>query len=401
MKKVITAINALFLALIFAFLGFGLLKAYIAPIDTNEYENRTAEKMPALSLSGFLNGDFQDGCESALGDQSPAAIHIKRAYNAASSKLQLKGMEILESLSGADRYTEFGGLLYKDGYLMAKMRDTEKEKPGINECVANMSAAIEGAKDVPTYAYYVKRDEDNTFETGAQSGFYEYLQECLEGTGLYESVNCYSIDSVSEYMRDFFKTDHHWNAVGARRGYEEVLSILAPGDTPILPAGEELLPINYAFEGAYARTAGAVGIVTEELGVYNYPFPAVEVRFNLSDTVYPNYGGQYAYMNGLAEKDTVSYADFYGADISRIVFDNPNNSDGENVLLIGDSFDNAILWLLSGHFDTLHSIDIRNYVSEMGENFSYGEYLQENNITKVMFIGSNDFYCSTLKNLEG
>jgi len=398
MKRFASVIHALFVLSITAFMLISGVRAFLSPVEINEYENRTAEKLPRFSLAGFMDGSFQDGTESALGDQTVFAIQMKEVYNRLTAGMRLAGLRALSSLGGDDAWAEFGGRLYKDGYLLAKVRSLEKERPGIDGCVSKMNAAA-AAVDVPVHVYYVKREEDITYATGEENGFYEYLKASLETSGLYTSVDCYSVPVFADYKRDFYKTDHHWNAVGADRGYREVLAILAPAAQPI-PHPAEPIRIPYLFSGSHARAVGASGVITEEITAYDYALPEVSVTFNRETTSTPNYGGRQFFLSGAAAGSTVTYADFYGYDVSRIVFDNPHDSGGEHVLLIGDSFDNAILWLLAGHFDTLHSVDLRQYEAEMGEKFSFSRYAAENGITRVMFIGSNDFYCSTLSLLE-
>ena len=64
----------------------------------------------------------------------------------------------------------------------------------------------------------------------------------------------------------------------------------------------------------------------------------------------------------------------------------------DNILIIGESYDNAVLKLIATHYNKTFSIDLRYYEHIFGEKFNFAEYVKENEITKVLFIGNIDFY---------
>ena len=78
--------NLIFIAVLAVVLLTGLIFTLIAPVDINEYENRTAEKLEKLNISNYLNSKFQDSVESAIADQIPFGIELKRFYNTSFSK---------------------------------------------------------------------------------------------------------------------------------------------------------------------------------------------------------------------------------------------------------------------------------------------------------------------------
>jgi len=78
--------NLIFLIAVGLGLTAGLIRIFIAPVDINEYENRTAEKLVNLNIKSYLNSNFQNSVELAAGDQLPFAIEIKKAYNQNFSK---------------------------------------------------------------------------------------------------------------------------------------------------------------------------------------------------------------------------------------------------------------------------------------------------------------------------
>ena len=85
------------------------------------------------------------------------------------------------------------------------------------------------------------------------------------------------------------------------------------------------------------------------------------------------------------------YGWFYGSDEGEIIFDT-ERKNRPNILIFGDSFDNAILKLLAGHYNKTYSIDLRHYEKKMGKPFSIDEYMKMHKIDKVLFIGNHGFF---------
>ena len=64
------------------------------------------------------------------------------------------------------------------------------------------------------------------------------------------------------------------------------------------------------------------------------------------------------------------------------------------MLIFGDSYDNAIVKLLSKHFNTTVVVDLRWYENFVGEKFTLNYYLKKYNINKILFVGDDSFYAS-------
>ena len=64
----------------------------------------------------------------------------------------------------------------------------------------------------------------------------------------------------------------------------------------------------------------------------------------------------------------------------------------DNILIIGESYDNAILKLLASQFNKTYSVDLRDFERDLGKPFSFDKYVRENEIDKVLFIGNYGFF---------
>ena len=91
----------------------------------------------------------------------------------------------------------------------------------------------------------------------------------------------------------------------------------------------------------------------------------------------------------MALEYNLKYGLFYGGDEGEIIFDT-GRKNRPSILIFGNSFDNAILKLIAGHFNKTYSIDLRHYEKTMGKPFLIDEYMKTHIIDKVLFIGNQD-----------
>ncbi len=79
MKKIFDKIDIVFVSIVcLIFLG-GLLNTIFNSDDINYYENRSAYKMPKISVSKILDKSFQNEVELFFSDQIPLAVFMKKS----------------------------------------------------------------------------------------------------------------------------------------------------------------------------------------------------------------------------------------------------------------------------------------------------------------------------------
>lgn len=111
-----------------------------------------------------------------------------------------------------------------------------------------------------------------------------------------------------------------------------------------------------------------------------------------------SYGNQEGFFAGTG--DEPSYGGFYGWDAGEVTF-STGRADRENLLILGESYDNAVVRLLSTHFNRTYAVDLRYYEAYMGEPFSFSDYVEAHGITQVLLIGNIDYYLMDEFRLEG
>lgn len=375
-------INGIFLSVIVLFLLLGLINTLFFPDDINLLENRYANKVGKLSVESYQDGSFQKQFGDALNDQVLLQGTMKKTYNTLTTSFE-KTM-LLKTLSGIDdRYISFkGGRLFGE-HIVYSPYNLEKIEKSLDNKVKNISSQVKAHEDVDFYVYYIEKDTDINLETNQKTGIYEYLEKEFGKQEI--PFWGFKIQDFSDFEKNFFKTDHHWNCRGSYLGYIGVLELLKV-KTDVLQVKRELL-LDYPFSGSKAKGMGATELFKEKFPIYEFEYPPMDVK--IDGQVVDDYGKQSLYM-GATQLD-ISYGDYYGWDNGEIVFDTHNDTK-ENLLVIGESYDNAILKLIASHFSKTHSIDLRNYESFLGEKFSFSKYIEEHEIDKVLLIGNVDYF---------
>ena len=372
-------------ALVLLLLGvllLGLGRTLLLPKDTNYYENRTANQPPRFTVSSWLSGEYQDALEAALSDQVPLAQRLELGYHQGTNVFLQSALEKLIE-KHPDRYFSyrdmmlFGGdtIVYPPVYL-------DQRQEALDRKLENLNAVIAAHPELTFYVYYIEKDTDVNFESGYLCGLSDYV---LGGLNLLEAQKgCFTVRSFEDFKSWFYRTDHHWNCEGSYRGYREIMAML--GKETLTPSGPEFIAGGMC--GSKARVSGGEAIFTEDFYAYRWPFPEMEITVN----------GERAEDFGMQDDEfgpeaygTVGYSGFYGGDDGEVVFHVDDPGAG-NLLILGESFDNAVLKLIASGFENTYSVDLRNYERDTGKAFSFSDYVSEHAIDRVLLIGNLDYF---------
>ncbi|MBQ8217767.1 MAG: hypothetical protein IJZ91_07415 [Oscillospiraceae bacterium] len=369
-----------FAGLTVLFLGIGFVKSVFFPTDISMYEQRTLNKLPAANLGVFLDNSFQSDFDTALGDQISFSTYYKKLYNELTSFADKLFLPIRHGIM--DRYVSYKGSQLYNGQLIAPMepvKECERELHKAGEVINNKIALM---PDVQFYFYYVNNDTDINFQTGEKSGKYEFFQEILNIPA--DNFACYPVDNFEQYRENFYYSDHHWNHKGSYKAYIQILELLGAKGEPIVPKGE--LSIPGILRGSKGRAIGS-NTYYDKISIYEFEYPSIDVLFD--GMPLPDYGDVAGVFS--RNQPVVSYADIYGYDTGYMSLAT-NQPDRENILIVGDSYDNAILKLLANHFNQVHSVDTRCFFFMTSQQPILEEYVRENNISKLVFFGSGEFF---------
>lgn len=362
------------LILVFAGLSLGTLRAAFFPKEINNYESRMANRLPAWSISAFLSGGFQQDVEAALSDQFPFSQHLKKAYHELSSawiKWTLRPV----LAENPDTAVLYNGYRLYHGYLIYDRRDPETMLPHYETVLESYNRAMEANPETRFFFYYVESDTTCDIVSGVKNPSFELLRQRSHApAGAFGRLQVDGFEQFGEYFR---KTDHHWNHKGSYRAYTDILSMMGLEEEALRPAGKAVVSRSYVgTKGVGSRLPA----FAEEAEVYFFDYPELGA----------SYGGEELYRRG--ERTDFTYSNFYGGDEAEFCFDT-GRPERENLLLLGDSMDNAVVKLLASHFNKTHSVDLRHYVDEAGNpGLNISEYIRQHDIDRVLVIGSDFLY---------
>lgn len=178
---------------------------------------------------------------------------------------------------------------------------------------------------------------------------------------------------LGEYL--YFRTDHHWTALGAYRAYEKFCE----------SAG--IIPLT--LDSYEKRTStGFLGTLYNSSMDKNLASNPDIVEYFVSDLPYTqtntdkNGGkGPGKLIREAKEGKTNGYLTFMGGDIPLAEI-KTENTDGRKIIVFKESYGNAFIPFLIPHYETVYVADIRSFP------YNAINFIKENEITEVLFLNN-------------
>ena len=352
-----------FLAAVFCvFLG-GLLAWHVLlpDRDRSDVENRTLAQLPAFSWKGLKDGSFTKGVEDYFADQFPL-------------RDQWTGLKArTEQLLGK---REFKGVYLCGDALISKV---EPPRDGLEEKNLRYVARLAESAEVPVYlglipsAAEIRRaDLPEGAESWDQGAFIARAAE-LEGVEPVDFLTPLR-DRAGEDL--FYRTDHHWTTLGAYYGYTALMEALGRGDEVLEQEDFERRsspPVSNGFQGTLYSQSGVHWLEPDSIEFW------VEDRFEVTSwrSGRPEESALYDF-DKLGEKD--KYSAFLGGNQPLCVI--RNEAGTGKLLLIRDSYSDALAPFLALHFQEVHLLDPRYY------RYSAAQYAEEEGIDEIAAVYS-------------
>ena len=213
--------------------------------------------------------------------------------------------------------------------------------------------------------------------TDSQNDALGYLQSILDEDII--SVNVYDALNKHKDEYTYFRTDHHWTALGAYYGYEAFMNTI----------GEEPIPLDQYEAKNLGDFLGSSYTKTLDKNLEKNP-DTLTVYMPFTDYEYLYYDGNKELVRDVidlkwADNVTNKYLTFIstgGATWSVIKTDVKN---GKKIMVIKDSFGNAIVPFLLPHYEEIYVIDPRFYsIYITGKDIV--KLAKEKEITEMLFV---------------
>ena len=180
----------------------------------------------------------------------------------------------------------------------------------------------------------------------------------------------------SEYL--YFRTDHHWNGIGAYYAYESFCK--TKGITPY--TRKQRKDVTFAgFLGALdAKTDNDSNLLPADT-VYAYMPVSENATMKFTNTSGETYSWPII-KDVSGWRSNAKYNTFAGSDNPLTVFDNPDVTDGSVCIVIKESFGNALMPLLVDHYGKIYEIDYRYWKGNLID------YAKEVGATDIVFANN-------------
>lgn len=197
-------------------------------------------------------------------------------------------------------------------------------------------------------------------------------------------VNVYDtlLNHKDEYI--YFRTDHHWTAMGAYYAYRELM-----GAKGVVPA--ELTAFKeYKFEGFlgsfYAESGQKASLGNTPDYVLAYEPTQLQYIRTFAPSTMPNGADYHIVSDGNRLSAANKYLSFVCGDHPYGIMTNPTITDGSSCLVIKESFGNAMVAYLTQHYQNVYVVDYR-YINQVFPG-TIRQFVDERGIQDVMFINN-------------
>lgn len=347
MHKKIYKLNIIvFIAFMFIGLGLNLLKQ---DDEFSEMENRYLQTLPKFSIEDLIDNTFSTEFETYLNDQfvfREEFITIKAVMERLSGKLENNGIYYPTNDFLLDRFYEYDQKLATTNLNSI---DQLIDKLNIPSKVVLIPSSVQMVKELPSISYDI--DQQIIIDQA----------KAILGDDLYDPSDILSVDATSQY----FKTDHHFNAIGALNTYNYLQG--TTHDYEFKSVSDKFYGTLYSKSQMYWTKPDTIlaPIINQE----------VSVKF--SDD--PNTYNSVFFEENLAIKDQYQY--FLDGNHPLVTIDT-NQSDKPDILIIRDSFGNIMTPYFLADYNKIYLYDLR-------DNFmTISKFLETNPVDEIMYLYS-------------
>ena len=439
MKRIYTALSCF---LLLFFLLVGLISTFDKDATFSEAEKRQLKTRPKLTISGLLDGNYFNQYREYFADTFPnretlmksnttlngfyyfgglssddsASLVIDLNMNAAQHGEALKATEDPDAVSGteeteaAKKPTEPLAAAEQLGSVVLIGNSAFDVPHADNDQIIKYAQAVTAIADtlgsnvktfsmpVPNSAEFYTHKQYHTGKTSQKDMF----QLCKENLGANVTfVDAYSAiePHTDEYI--YFRTDHHWTHLGAYYAYTALCE--SAGFTPVnkddfaTGAWENFVGSLYTYVANYPQGQ----VLKNNPDTVHYWKPSA----NITTTCYNSTSLTNGYAMGticrVGEDVDNKYLTFMGGDHPVAVVE--TDTEGPCILVIKESYGNALISWLTNHYSKIILIDPRQYYGK-NSDIELAAFAESQGVDQCLVVNypmmlNSDGYTSLLEKL--
>ena len=196
------------------------------------------------------------------------------------------------------------------------------------------------------------------------------------------------MDTLRQHKKEYlyFRTDHHWTALGGYYAYKEFCK--TKGITANALSSYEKVTFDGFLGSFYTHTK-------DENIAKNPDTVEAYVPLSTNDMKFTDKNGTETSWKIIKDVSTwnqgTKYNTFIGGDNPWSVITNPKVNDGSSVLILKESFGNAMIPFLVDHYQNIYIVDYRYYtgsITELNAKYKFNDVIFMSAISAGM--GSNN-----------
>ncbi|RKP57137.1 hypothetical protein D7Z26_03915 [Cohnella endophytica] len=226
----------------------------------------------------------------------------------------------------------------------------------------------------PTSAEFIDNDKYRAMSASQKKAF-DHINERLDAS--IGQVNAYgALDQhQSEYV--FFRTDHHWTALGAYYAYVEFMKTI--GEKPVALDKYKKVTMEGFLGTAYKATLSDK--LKSHPDTLTYYTPFTDYKYTLYSTA--DKAIDHKVVDAKYGKQSSSYyAAFLGGDFPWGEIDT-KVKNGKSIAVVKDSYANSFIPFLLPHYEKIYYIDPRYFKQNMVD------FVKKQKITDVLFLNNS------------
>lgn len=232
----------------------------------------------------------------------------------------------------------------------------------------------------------IRKDINSSDQKKALDYFNSSFKNVSVVSGIYNTQRAHR----NEYT--YFRTDHHWTALGAYYGYEDFCK--TKGITPV-PVNDYQTTSFDGFLGSFYSSSGQSSALEKTPDTVVAYLP----KNNVECTVTEGNGNSFKWdvISDVTEyAPNLKYLTFIGGDQALVTIKNLDIQEETSCLVIKESYGNAFVPFLIPHYKNIYVIDPRHYKGTLSD------FTANNKVDDIIFLANisttrNNIYIDAMK----
>lgn len=333
-------------------------------------------------IDKYLDGEGSQASASSDSKKKPDLSEDAEEDGSAEAE-QTENGPVYEKIESSEAVKDFGSVVTVGNQAFELYNYDEEAARNYADIVSKAGKELEGISTV--YAMVPPTSVGVTFpdnlvsqvNSSDQKASLEKIEGFLDPSIKFVNVYPNLMSHRTEYI--YFRTDHHWTALGAYYAYDEFCKMKGITPNPV----ENYKTVEFSgFLGSFYKDTKESSVLKDSPDSILAYYPLSQ---NLSLHVTAQDGQEYDWMiiYDVSNYDPgLKYSTFTAGDNPMTVIKNPDITDGSSCMVVKESFANAMIPFLTDHYQAIYVVDYRYWDGDVVS------FAKENQIQDVLFVNN-------------